>query len=205
MTRAAAYALIMLFALVLATRIDVAGQQGVSDGARYDPDGRLLYPADYREWVYLTSGLGMTYGPAAQAAGRPPMFDNVFVNRESYRSFLATGRWPERTIFALEIRTGDENVSINNGGRTQGAIRALEVAVKDSSRFPDTTWGYFEFGAPPEIAPAAARLPATASCYACHRNHAAVEQTFVQFYPTLMDVARAKGTVRADYDPARKP
>jgi hypothetical protein len=147
----------------------------------------------------------MTYGPAAQAAGRQPMFDNVFVNRESYRAFLATGRWPERTIFALEIRGGEEHVSINNGGRTQGAVRAIEVAVKDSSRFPDTTWGYFEFGAPPAVAPASSRLPATASCYTCHRTNAAVEQTFVQFYPTLMDVARAKGTVRADYDPTRKP
>jgi len=27
----------------------------------------------------------------------------------------------------------------------------------------------------------------------------------VQFYPTLMEVARRMGTVRADYDPARKP
>jgi hypothetical protein len=183
----------------------VVGQQGASDGARYDADGQLLYPSDYREWVYVTSGLGMTYGPAAQAAGRPPLFDNVFVNRESYRSFLSTGQWPERTIFVLEIRSGEENVSINNGGRTQGAIRALEVAVKDSARFADTTWGYFEFGAPPKVAPASSRLPATASCYTCHKNNAAVEQTFVQFYPTLMDVARAKGTVRADYDPARKP
>jgi hypothetical protein len=198
-------ALPALFLLVLVSRIDLAGQQGASDGARFDGDGKLLYPADYREWVYVTSGLGMTYGPAAQAAGRQPMFDNVFVNRESYRAFQATGQWPERTIFVLEIRSGEENVSINNGGRTQGAVRAIEVAVKDGSRFPDTTWGYFEFGAPPRIAPASTRLPATASCYACHKNNAAVEQTFVQFYPTLMDVARAKGTVRADYDPARKP
>jgi len=27
----------------------------------------------------------------------------------------------------------------------------------------------------------------------------------VQFYPTLMEVARRIGTVRADYDPTRKP
>lgn len=198
-------ALFVLFAIALAGRADLSGQQPVSDGARYDAAGRLLFPADYREWVYLTSGLGMTYGPAAQAAGRPPMFDNVFVNRESYRSFLATGQWPEQTIFVLEIRSGEENVSINNGGRTQGPVRALEVAVKDRARFADTTWGYFEFGAQPTIAPSSTRLPATASCYTCHENNAAVEQTFVQFYPTLMDVARERGTVRADYDPARKP
>jgi hypothetical protein len=148
-----------LFVLAAAAGTEVVGQQGASDGARYDADGMLLYPSDYREWVYVTSGLGMTYGPAAQAEGRPPLFDNVFVNRESYRSFLATGQWPERTIFVLEIRSGEEHVSINNGGRTQGAIRALEVAVKDRARFADTTWGYFEFGAPPKVAPASPRLP----------------------------------------------
>lgn len=203
--KAVAVPLLLIFGLALAARTDVRGQQGVADGARYDAEGRALYPADYREWVYLTSGLGMTYGPASSAAGRPQMFDNVFVNRDSYRAFLDTGRWPERTMFVLEIRTGEENVSINNGGRTQGAVRALEVAIKDSDRFPDTTWGYFEFGAPPKVASAAARLPASASCYTCHKNNAAVEHTFVQFYPTLMGVAREKGTVRADYDPARKP
>jgi hypothetical protein len=205
MRRTLAVSLSVVFALAVAANLDVAGQQGAADGARYDAEGRLVFPADYREWVYLTSGLGMTYGPAAQAAGRPPMFDNVFVNRDSYRAFLDSGRWPERTIFVLEIRGGEEHVSINNGGRTQGAVRAIEMAVKDEARFPDTAWGYFEFGAPPKVASASARLPATASCYACHKTNAAVEQTFVQFYPTLMDVARAKGTVRADYDPARKP
>lgn len=205
MRRAVAAWISIVFVLAVAARIDVTGQQGVTDGARYDADGRLIYPADYREWVYVTSGLGMTYGPAAQAAGRAPMFDNVFVNRESYRAFLASGRWPERTIFVLEIRSGEEHVSINNGGRTQGAVRAIEVAVKDAARFPDTTWGYFEFGAPSATADARDRLPATASCYSCHKTNAAVEQTFVQFYPTLMDVARQKGTVRPDYDPARRP
>jgi len=30
------------------------------------------------------------------------------------------------------------------------------------------------------------------------------ENTFVQFYPTLMEVARRLGTVKATYDPAHK-
>ena len=33
-------------------------------------------------------------------------------------------------------------------------------------------------------------------CYACHDAHAAVEHTFVQFYPTLIPVAKAKGTFK---------
>jgi len=67
-------------------------QPTASDGPRYASGGKLLLPPDYREWAYLTSGLGMTYGPAQPAAGRPANFDNVFVNRESYRQFMATGK-----------------------------------------------------------------------------------------------------------------
>jgi hypothetical protein len=48
----------------------------------------------------------------------------------------------------------------------------------------------------------AAPIPADASvrgegtCVDCHVKHGAVERTFVQFYPQLMEVAKAKGTVR---------
>ena len=39
-------------------------------------------------------------------------------------------------------------------------------------------------------------LPAAAGCFACHSKNAAVENTFVQFYPTLIPVAKAKGTLK---------
>jgi len=180
-------------------------QDRAADGPRYDAGGKLIRPLDYREWVYVTSGLGMTYGPAQAAAGQPPRFDNVFVNRESYRRFLASGKWPDKTMFVLEVRSADSHVSINNGGHTQGGLLAIEAAVKDTTRFPDTTWGYFSFDGRDGLADAAAPLPTTATCYACHKKNTAVEQTFVQFYPTLFDVAKRFGTVRPDYDPSRKP
>jgi len=37
-------------------------------------DGRLEFPLDYREWVFLSAGHGMTYGPSANPNG-PPFFD----------------------------------------------------------------------------------------------------------------------------------
>jgi hypothetical protein len=178
--------------------------QSNPDGPVFTTDGQLTRPLNYREWVYLTSGLGMTYGPAAPGPNRPPLFDNVFVNRRAYREFLQTGAWPDQTILILEIRRSESAVSIDNGGRSQGAVAAIEAAVKDRARFPDGGWGYFTFGNGANPAERAAPLPQSASCYACHKANAAVEQTFVQFYPTLMDVARQKGTVRADYDPTRK-
>ena len=176
-----------------------------SDGPQFTADGKLVRPLDYREWVFVTSGLGMTYGPAQPASGRPPLFDNVYVNRSSYREFLQSGTWPDKTMFVLEIRRADENVSINNGGRTQGAMTAMEAAVKDVQRFRDGGWGYFSFDSPNGLVESANALPATASCYNCHKNNTAVENTFVQFYPTLMDVARKMGTVKPTYDPNKKP
>lgn len=177
------------------------GAARVADGVQYAADGRVVKPSNYREWVFLSSGLGMTYGPTRPAAGGPPLFDNVFVNPQAYRAFLASGRWPEGTMFILELRRSVVNASINNGGNTQADVAAIEAAVKDSTRFADTGgWKYLEFGA----SEAAAPLPATASCYACHSRFTAVENTFVQFYPTLFPVAREKGTVKPTYDPNRK-
>src|SRR5580698_5021668 len=68
-------------------------------GPQYAAGGALIFPPDYREWTFLTSGLGMTYGPAgaADAAGNPN-FDNVFADQASYASFLKTGIWPDKTV-----------------------------------------------------------------------------------------------------------
>ena len=182
----------------------VAAAQPPVPGPQFTANGELQRPADYRSWAFVTSGLGMTYGPNAPAPGQPAPFSNVFVNPAAYRAFQASGRWPEGTLFVLEIRRAEENVSINAGGRTQGAVVALEASVKDSTRYPDGGWSYFSFDSPQGPKPSAAPFPRTAECYSCHRTHGAVEWTFTQFYPELFEVAKQKGTVRPDYDPARK-
>lgn len=171
---------------------------------KFNDKGELARPADYREWVFLTAGLGMTYGPNAPRAGQPAPFSNVFVNPDSYREFMKSGKWPDGTMFILEIRSALENVSINNGGRTQGDVAAIEASVKDSKRFPDGGWAYFGFDDRNGVKASAAPFPRTASCYACHSKNAAVEWTFTQFYPQQFEVAKRLGTVRADYDPNRK-
>src|SRR5450432_1573320 len=74
----------------------------VGDGPQYTSNGLLKRPADYREWIYLSSGLGMTYGKPGSDDN--PQFDNVFVNRAAYKNFKATGKWPDKTIFILEVR-----------------------------------------------------------------------------------------------------
>jgi hypothetical protein len=189
-----------MVAAIVAAGVAAADTPGVP----FTAQGELQRPKDYREWVFLTSGLGMTYGPAKAQPGQAPRFDNVFVKPESYREFMKTGKWPEGTLFILEVREAVENASINNGGRTQGGHVALEAAMKDSQRFKDGGWGYFTFDSQQGLVNAAKVLPRTATCYACHSRNGAVEWTFTQFYPAQFEVAKRLGTVRADYDPSRK-
>jgi hypothetical protein len=205
-------AALIVFGIALATTIgraqavaSTAPTAPAADGPAYGSSGALLRPGDYREWVFLTSGLGVNYGPATAAASTQPKdFKTVFVNRESYRQFLQSGVWPEKTIFMLEGRQAMEDPAIAEGGRKQGPVQFLEAAVKDSARFPGLTWAYFSFDSPQGLTASANRLPDSANCYACHRTNTAVEQTFVQFYPTLFDVARQKGTIKPGYDAGRR-
>jgi hypothetical protein len=160
----------------------------------YTEDGRLLFPADYREWVYLTSGVDMSYSPNAMGMDHS-MFDNVFVNPDAYKAFLQTGTWPDKTMLVLEVRVAGSNASINKSGHFQTSnTMGREVHVKDESRFAGK-WAFFGF----ESDSPSKQMPKEASCYSCHEQHAAVDTTFVQFYPTLIELAKKKGTLSANY------
>src|SRR4051794_7713658 len=164
-----------------------------SDGPRFITGNRLLRPDNYREWVWLSSGLGMSYGPHANdTAENNPPFDNVFVTRAAYRSFLENGQWPDKTMFVLELRRSVSKGSINQSGHFQAALMGVEVEVKDESRFPGK-WAFFDFSGSAE---SAVPIPRSASCYSCHARKGAVDNTFVQFYPTLLEIAKQKGTLK---------
>jgi hypothetical protein len=147
----------------------------------YTADGRLEFPQAYRKWVYLTSGLDMSYLPDRLRS--LSTFGNVFVNPEAYDAFVASGTWPDKTVLVLEVRRAEQNASINRAGRSQGDIVQTELHVKDAARF-EGDWAFFAFR---DETPAAV-IPRTANCYSCHQEHAAVDTTFVQFYPTLLPI-----------------
>src|SRR5579863_9019627 len=112
-------------------------QGAIQDGPQFTKDNRLMAPKNYREWIFLSSGLGMTYGPAGDAPEANPRFDNVFVNPSSYKAFLETGTWPDKTMFVLEVRSSASKGSINQGGHYQSDDFRLSAEVKDSARFKD--------------------------------------------------------------------
>jgi hypothetical protein len=164
----------------------------------------LKLPENYRQWVYLTTGFDMSYNPKAMQMDHH-MFDNVLVNPESYKAFQETGTWPDKTTLVLEVREAKGKGSINQRGNFQGTdIMGLEVHVKDEARFPGK-WAFFPF----DDAKTAKMIPTNMECYTCHAQHAAVDNTFVQFYPTLLPIAQSKGTLSEGYkkesaEPAQK-
>lgn len=168
-------------------------QAAPGDFPEYTSDAQLRLPEHYRQWVYLSSGFDMSYSPAAAMAGHH-MFDNVFVNPAAYQVFQKTGTWPDKTMFVLEVRGAEGRGSINQKGNYQGDLMGLEVHVKDKARFPGN-WAFFGF----DDSKTARMTPTSASCYSCHSEHGAVDTTFVQFYPTLLPIAKSKQTLSAAY------
>ena len=178
--------------LSTAKKSDSVVKAASTDAPSYAANGDMLPPTNYRQWIYLTSGIDMSYSPKAAEMPDHSRFDNVFVNPTAYRSFLATGTWPDKTVLVLEVREAQTKGSINQRGHFQGAgIMGLEVHVKDQSRFPNR-WAFFDFDS---LDKNGTLIPEGAPCYTCHAAHAAVDTTFVQFYPTLLPIAQKKGTL----------
>ena len=167
-----------------------AASASAADGPQFTADGKLVRPADYRRWIYVSSGFGMSY---TQKADDMQMFTNVFVKPAAYDYYLANGKWPDKTMFVLEIYGSTSQGSINKHGSYQKDFMGLDVEVKDETRFADK-WAYFNFDGGESAS--AAISPAQNACWKCHEQNAAVEHSFVQFYPELLKVARAKNTIK---------
>jgi len=175
--------------VILAATVFLAASPDSMPGRpQYTSENQLLRPGDYRDWVFLSSGLGMSY--SAQVGHE--MFTNVFVPQWAYQEFLKSGKWPEKTMFVVEERGATSKGSINKVGHYQTTeLMGIGVEVKDETHFPDK-WAYFNFD---EDTKSASSNP-KAGCWQCHEDHAAVEHVFVQFYPTLKPVAKKFGTYR---------
>jgi len=188
-----------IFILLVASALVAGGAIGARRAAdgnagapQFTGEGKLLRPEGYRRWVFVSSGYGMSYSERASEGGNKA-FTNVFVAPASYDYYLANGKWPDHTMFVLEVYGSTSQGSINKHGNFQTEFQGLDVEVKDEKRFAEK-WAYFNFdGAEKE---ASATSPAKNECWKCHEQNAAVEHSFVQFYPELLKVAREKGTIK---------
>jgi hypothetical protein len=188
----------LLVGVVLSSFLLQTGRPHADDGVSYTSDGKLKYPTNYREWIFLSSGLDMSYTVTKEKMGAG-MFNNVFVNPGAYRGYQQTGHWPEGTVLVLENRgaaLGSEHDAFLKGGKVQTTEgMGMEVHVLDSAHAAGDGWAFYGFG-DDKLGKV---IPRPASCYTCHEAHAAVDTTFVQFYPTLLEAAEKHKTVSAGY------
>jgi hypothetical protein len=146
---------------------------------KYTSNGELVLPPDYRQGVFLSSGIGMDYSKEPSAH---PIFDNVFVNPQAYNTFLKTGSWPDKTIMVKENRASDDD-PLSKGGKFQIKVVSREVHIKDASH---GGWMFYIL----KQAESAKPLEKQELCTDCHGRNGATETTFVQYYPTLIDSAK---------------
>ncbi len=184
-----------LFAVPAVGAVAGSAPAGVSGKPAYDVAGRLIFPGDYRDWVFLSAGLNMSYSDGSDASAMN-MFGNTFAPRAAYASFKTTGRWPDKTVLLIENRVAGTKGSINKRGQYQTAdTMGFEAHVKDESRFRGG-WGFFGFENDEKPA---SLIAYKAQCYSCHQAHAAADTTFAQFYPTLLPIATKLKTLNPAY------
>ncbi len=160
------------------------------EGPEYTADGELKLPEHYREWIYLSADFHPASPSADMQKDGHDRFLNVFVNPQAYEGFVKTGAWPDKTMLVVESRSA-ESVSMNNqAGQVQGSVEGIAVHLKDEIRFAGK-WAFFAFHGEKT----SKMIPFTANCYSCHSAHGEVDTTFVQFYPTLLPIAKNKGTL----------
>jgi hypothetical protein len=179
---------IVVLVSVCGEALQVAGPGSPVDVPRFADGNELLRPEGYREWIFLSAGLRMS--ESASSVERET-FTNVFVSPSAYHQFIASGSWPDKTVFVEEKRTASIDGSLNKMAHFQTDLMKISVQVKDVVRFPEQ-WAFFSFDSSQKTATANPK----AMCWQCHHDRAAVDSTFVQFYPTLKPVAQQFGTYR---------
>jgi len=149
---------------------------------QYDGSGALRRPEGYQEWTFVGASLGLSYAEGAAPDG-PGEFHHVYLRPSSYSEFRRTGKFPEGTVLVLELHEAAQKVAPSRHGLFEGRRIAVEAAVKDSTRFKEG-WAYYSFG---DGSQTSAGAFARGACFECHRQHAARDNVFVQFYPVLRD------------------
>lgn len=167
---------------------------------RFASSGEVYAPDGYREWVYVGTPLtpnGLNGGQAAF-----PEYHNVYIEPTAYAQYRRTGAFPEGTQMVKElvlIRESEDGnfpdgsaMQSSGRGYFPGEFNGLELAYKNTEKYPDEPggWVYFTFGhhAPP-YAQTAAAMP-TEACNSCHETNAAQDYVFTQYYPVLRAASR---------------
>ena len=174
----------------LSPDVPLSAQVSKSSQVKFDPDGALIRPEGYREWVYI----GTPVTPHDMNDGKAPFpeFHNVYMNPEAWKAFKKTGKYPDGTTLVKELVSVGSKRATSGKGYFMGEFIGLEVSMRDSKRFKDEpgNWAYFSFGHKYPLADKS-KAQSSVNCNACHES-SAVDFVFSQYYPVLR-AAKGKG------------
>ncbi|MCY4636838.1 MAG: cytochrome P460 family protein [Acidobacteria bacterium] len=180
---------VMVAALAVTGAAHLAAQSDVDETAtvmpRYDAGGALHLPDDYLRWTFVGASLGLSYND------EPPQresFNHTLMEPTAYDHFVRTGEFREGTMLVLLVRSTEADAMPARHGRFASDVLAVELAVKDKERV-EAGWAYYDFRGAANLLPTAQPQPPGNRCYACHIDHAARDNVFLQFYPLLADAA----------------
>jgi hypothetical protein len=175
--------------LVAALVAAAAAQEHRLAAIKYTAGDKIPIP-DYSKWVFIGSGAFET--PETAPA---PRFSNIFAEPNAYDEYVRTGSWPDRTVIVSEKRAGLTTMPLtkNPGWGQTGEPMGFELEVKDAGK---GGWRYYTAKAGERVSTAVANQ---ADCTTCHSEHGAVDNTFVQFYPSLIAPAKRHGTFKTTH------
>jgi hypothetical protein len=179
----------VLLGVVSVTLLAQIGQRSIESAGAvpgFVEETVLRRPEGYRQWIYVGAAIGSVH--AAQSEARvPSMIRSVYINPAGYQEYVKTGTFPEGTMMVAESAAMASKHEPGFEGWYEKEFVGLQVSVKDR-RF-EGGWGYYDFTAGPGELVAAAR-PEGSACISCHRDRAATDHVFTQFYPVLRAAAR---------------
>lgn len=154
--------------------------------AVFEGDDTLLRPEGYREWVFVGSSLGLSYADIPDPANRreDDLFHNVYIDPSAYRTYSESGEFPDGTVMILELARASVKDEPGLQGMYEQEFVALEVSVKDTSRF-EGDWAYYGFTERDGGLKDKAEPFDPESCWKCHNEKAETDKVFTQFYPVL--------------------
>jgi hypothetical protein len=164
----------------------------------YDKDGNLLRPTGFEKWVVVGTSIGLGYSDGDKPdPANPGTFHNVYLQPEAFDHYVETGKFPEQTVFIVtnnRSQPAKTKGPVSRTGFVASATSGLEVAIKDSKKYPEG-WAYFMFvdrlSKPNPQGRSAEHAFERKDCFDCHAEHAADDNVFTQFYSVLTD-AREK-------------
>ncbi len=165
-----------------ATSVAAGEHDGHKTYAHFNKDGELLTPKNYREWIFI----GSPVTPKDMNDGNPafPEFHNVYIDPVSWAHWKQTGKFRDGTIIVKELVSVGTKEAPSGKGYFQGEYLGIAATVKDSKRFADrpNNWAYFGY----ESYESKSAAPQTdESCNTCHKENAAEDNVFTQYYPVL--------------------